>query len=105
MNNCHCITCNIIEITYKNKYNLIAQMFLIIIDFDTFRLIDQSKILILFVFIFQFFVIVFFNNQSEILILFVFIFQFFVIVFFNNFVFVIVLNERIKKNFLRCKKM
>ena len=44
MNDCHCIACNIIEITYKNKYNLIAQMFLIIIDFDTFRLIDQLEI-------------------------------------------------------------
>ena len=52
MNDCHCIACNIIEITYKSKYNLIAQIFLIIIDFDTFRLIDQSEILILFVFIF-----------------------------------------------------
>ena len=61
MNDCHCIVCNIIEFTYKNKYNLIAQMFLIIIDFDMFRLIDQLEILILFVFIFQFFVIVLFN--------------------------------------------
>ena len=72
MNDCHCIACNIIEITYKNKYNLIAQMFLILIDFDTFRLIDQLKILILFVFIFQFFVIVFFNkNNSKIIAFFI----------------------------------
>ena len=53
MSDCHCIAYNTIEITYRNKYNLIAQMFLVVIDLDTSRLADQSEVLILFVPIFQ----------------------------------------------------
>ena len=65
VSDCHCIACNIIEITYKSKYNLIAQMFLVMIDLDTFRLVDQSKVLILFVLIFQSSVIVLSNNNAN----------------------------------------
>ena len=49
MNDCHCITSNTIEVTYRNKCKLIAQVFLVVIDLDTLRLIDQSKVLISFV--------------------------------------------------------
>ena len=65
VSDCHCIACNTIEVTYRNKYNLIAQMFLIMIDLDTLRLVDQSEVLILFVLIFQSSVIVLFNKNCN----------------------------------------
>ena len=49
VSDCHCITSNIIEVTYRSKCKLTAQVFLVVIDFDTLRLIDQSEVLISFV--------------------------------------------------------
>ena len=44
---------------------LAAQMFLVVIDFDTLRLVDQSEVLISFVFILQSSVIVLFNTFTR----------------------------------------
>ena len=65
VNDCHCITSNTIEITYRNKYKLTAQMFLVVIDLDTLRLVDQSEILISFVFILRSSVIVLSNTFTR----------------------------------------
>ena len=65
VSDCHCIINNTIEVTYRSKYKLIAQMFLVDIDFNTLRLIDQSEVLISFVFIFRSFVIVLFNTFTR----------------------------------------